>query len=150
MCCPQSRKDFINTANGSIYFPKKDQASEEISGAYICDQSPEIFLNQSGRKAGKQNKAWAGWLFASLIPAKLAQNWRKTWRISVAWESPDEFLPIHNRKLNGCQQRLLFALRFIPRKCSHTPEIAGRTNLPRTQKFFWLFTQTLFKQTSVE
>ena len=23
MCSPQSRKDFINTANGSIYFPKK-------------------------------------------------------------------------------------------------------------------------------
>ena len=149
MCCPQSRKDFINTANGSIYFPKKDQASEEISGAYICDQSPEIFLNQSGRKAGKQNKAWAGWLFASLIPAKLAQNWRKTCRISVPCESRDEFLPMHNRKLNGCQQMLLFAVQLIPRKCSHTPEIAGRTHLPRTQKVFWHFTQTLLK-TSVE
>ena len=146
MCCPQSRKDFINTENGSIYFLKKHNPRKLV--ALTSATKVLKYLKPEGEK--QENKAWAGWLFASLIPAKLAQNWRKTWRISVAWESPDEFLPIHNRKLNGCQQRLLFALRFIPRKCSHTPEIAGRTNLPRTQKFFWLFTQTLFKQTSVE
>ena len=53
-------------------FQKKGR-SEETSGSYMCDQSPET-LKTRGRKAEKQNKAEAGELFASLIPAKLAQN----------------------------------------------------------------------------
>ena len=72
MCSPQIRQDFINTSVGSIYFPRKGR-TKEISGSYICDQSPET-LKTRGRKAEKQNKAEAGELFASLIPAKLAQN----------------------------------------------------------------------------
>lgn len=90
MCSPQRSQDFnINTAVRSIYFLKQGR-SEEISGSYICDQSAEI-LKTRGRKAEKQNKAGAGELFASLISAKLAQNWRKTWRFSGACESGDEF-----------------------------------------------------------
>ena len=69
MCSPQSTQDFFNNAVGSIYFSKKGR-SEEISGSYICDQSPEILRNR-GRKAEEQKKkAGAGELFASLTPAK--------------------------------------------------------------------------------
>lgn len=67
-----SRQDFTNTTVGSIILSKKGR-SEEIGGSYICDQSPEI-LKTRARKAEQQNKAGAGELFVSLIPAKLAQN----------------------------------------------------------------------------
>ena len=52
-------------------------------------------------------------VFAILIPAKLTQIWR-TSCLRIAWR----ILRMHDRKLNGCRQRLLFARQLIPRKCS--------------------------------
>ena len=51
--------------------------------------------------------------FRSLIRAKLTQIWR-TSCLRIAWR----ILRMHDRKLNGCRHRLLFAHQLIPRKCS--------------------------------
>ena len=74
------------------------------------------------RRAKRKNKTKArGELFASgsrvvfaiLIPAKLTHIWRTTC-LRIAWR----ISRMHDRKLNGCRQRLPFARHFIPRKCS--------------------------------
>ena len=52
-------------------------------------------------------------VFASLISVKLAQIWQ-TSCLRIAWQ----IFHMHDRKLNGCRQRLLFARQLIPRKCS--------------------------------
>ena len=121
MCCPQSRKDFINTANGSIYFLKKHNPRKLV--ALTSATKVLKYLKPEGEK--QENKTKLEQVGCSQV--WFPQNPRKI------DERRDEFSFMHNRKLNGCQQRLLFALRLIPRKCSHTPEIAGRTN------FFFLF-----------
>ena len=74
------------------------------------------------RRAKRKNKTKArGELFASdsqvvfaiLITAKLTHIWR-TSCLRIAWR----ISRMHDRKLNGCRQRLPFARHFIPRKCS--------------------------------
>ena len=52
-------------------------------------------------------------VFAILIPAKLTHIWRTTC-LRIAWR----ISRMHDRKLNGCRQRLPFARHFILRKCS--------------------------------
>ena len=73
MCSPQSRQDFINNAVGSVYFPKKDDPRKLVD--LIFATKVLKYLKQEGEKQKKkQKKAGAGELFASLTPAKLAQN----------------------------------------------------------------------------
>ena len=68
---------------------------------------------QSRKKKQKLKESCSEVVFAILIPAKLTQIWR-TSCLRIAWR----IVRMHDGKLNGCRQRLLFARQLIPRKCS--------------------------------
>ena len=68
---------------------------------------------QSRKTKEKLEESCPQVVFAILIPAKLTQIWR-TSCLRIVWR----ILRMHDKKLNGCRQRILFARYLIPRKCS--------------------------------
>ena len=82
------------------------------SGLWVILALRLKYLKPEGTKQ-KLEESCSRVVFASLIPSKLTQIWR-TSCLRIAWR----ILRMHDRKLNGCRQRLLFASQLIPRKCS--------------------------------
>ena len=104
MCSPQIRQDLLQLV-AKCFLKRRSQ--EILRLKYL---KPD---GQSRKTKQKLEESCSQVVFAILIPAKLTQIWR-TSCLRIAWR----ILRMHDRKLNGCRQRLLFAHHLIPRKCS--------------------------------
>ena len=109
MCSPQIRQDLLYTI-GSIMLSQKT-----IPGNFAAKILKTTRAKQKNKTKARGELFASGSqvVFAILIPTKLTHIWRTTC-LRIAWR----ISRMHDRKLNGCRQRLLFARHFIPRKCS--------------------------------